>query len=177
MVDIETLSNRSNGVIISIGAVMFDITTGETAEGFRVDITPQSCIDVGLKMDASTVLWWMKQNDKAREDMLYCEEGLTLSESITMFSKFITDNNVKGIWGNSNRFDLGLLENAYHALCMKTPWPYWAERDVRTLVSFAPDIKKSIVNDLPHSPIHDCIYQIKYCSAIWNHINRNNVIT
>lgn len=169
MVDIETLGNSSNSVLLSIGAVMFDIQTGETSEQFRVDIDPESCVKAGLHMDVSTVMWWLSQ-PKESQGSVVKSGGATLNEALDAFAKFINEHSPDGIWGNGARFDLGIIENAYHAIGQPTPWPFWTERDVRTLVSFAPDVKKSIVNDLPHDPISDCLYQIKYCSAIYRNI-------
>ena len=78
----------------------------------------------------------------------------------------ITDIN---IWGNSARFDIGKLEDAYVACSYHdNPWYFRSERDVRTLVAFAPDVKANIpFEGIEHSPIDDCKHQIKYCSAIW----------
>jgi hypothetical protein len=169
MIDIETLSHKSNGVIISIGAVYFDINTGETGNQFYINIDPQSCIDMGLTMSASTVMWWLSQDKAAINKLMDRQDNLiTALHELALFIQPDTY-----LWGNSARFDLGMLNNAYDACNLPLPWKYWQERDVRTLVSFNPDLKKSIVNDLPHDAISDCLYQIRYCSAIWNSININ----
>lgn len=173
MVDIETLGNSSNSVLLSIGAVMFDIETGETGQQFRVDIDPESCVKSGLHMDVGTVMWWLGQ-PKESQDSVVKSGGAPLNEAVRQFSNFISNNSPDGIWGNGVRFDLGIIENACHAIGVKTPWPFWTERDVRTLVSFAPDIKGAIINDLHHDPISDCLYQIKYCSAIYSNILGTN---
>lgn len=172
MVDCETLGTKSNSMILSIGAVMFDIETGETSEQFRVDVSPSNTY--GLNIDASTVIWWLNQSKEAQNDLInHGNISVKLPDALDKFAAFIEIHAPDGIWGNGVRFDLGLLENAYNILGFKAPWPYWTERDVRTLVAFAPDIKNNMVNDLPHSPIHDCIYQIKYCSAIYQSIINN----
>ena len=56
MVDLETLGNGSESVIISIGAVEFDPETGELGREFYKVVDAQSCVDAGLKIDASTVM-------------------------------------------------------------------------------------------------------------------------
>lgn len=176
MIDLETFGVKSYSAIVSIGVVMFDITTGEIGDKLRVDIDLQSCIDIGLAIDASTVLWWLGQSTEAQQDLLHYPEyndtkRFNIHTALFQLYEFLNNRELKGVWGNGASFDLGLLHNAYEKnKALKAPWPYWAERDVRTLVSLAPDIKKSIINDLPHSPIHDCIYQIKYCSAIYRNI-------
>jgi len=79
------------------------------------------------------------------------------------------------IWGNGARFDIGILEDAYKACGYETlPWNFRNERDVRTLVSFAPKIKEHYpAMGVEHHPIDDCKYQIGYCTAIWNKLNTN----
>lgn len=69
MLDLETMGNKSNSVILSVGAVMFDIETGEIGEYFYERIEFQSALDVGLKINADTVEWWMKQSDEARAQL------------------------------------------------------------------------------------------------------------
>lgn len=81
------------------------------------------------------------------------------------------------IWGNSVRFDVGILETAYRAdgrESLTLPWKFRNEMDVRTLVAFAPAIKDHYpFTGVEHNPIDDCKYQIGYCSAIWNKLNIN----
>ena len=171
MIDIETLGNSSGSVICSVAAVEFDLNSGETGRWFYERVQIQSCIDLGLKIDASTIAWWLEQNDVARKEML----GGTKSIKLVLYSliNFISGLNPDRlqVWGNGSRFDLGLLEDAFKACCLTTPWKYYNERDVRTLASFKPELKKGVVNSwegLKHSALDDCYMQITYCSLIWN---------
>ena len=59
MVDIETMGIKSNFAIISIGAVEFKIETGETGKEFYRNVTLKSSVELGLNVDADTVMWWM----------------------------------------------------------------------------------------------------------------------
>jgi DNA polymerase III epsilon subunit-like protein len=63
MLDLETLGNKSNSAILSIGAVEFDLETGETGREFYQRIDLQSCIDKGLIINGSTFYWWITQNE------------------------------------------------------------------------------------------------------------------
>ena len=171
MIDIETMGTKSFSSIISIGAVEFDIESGKTGRVFYCNVDLQSCIDAGLVMDADTVIWWMKQSELARSKLI--DGGaLKLKEALSRFSEFIKSDNK--VWGNSARFDLGLLENAYSKLGMDVPWKFWNERDVRTLVSFHPDVNKNLAFEgIQHDALDDCKHQIKYCSEIWNRLNKS----
>ena len=71
---------------------------------------------------------------------------------------------------NLLRFDISLLEDAYTKTKIKIAWDFRNERDVRTLVAFAPEIKSRIVNtwnSVLHNAKEDCKLQIKYCSEIY----------
>lgn len=171
MVDIETMGNKSNSAIVSIGAVEFNIATGETGREFYVNVSLQSCIDMGLTINADTIMWWMRQDDDARKALM-CDT-IDISSALHEFTVFVNDcGNKSEIWGNSNRFDLGILEDAYTKNFTKVPWDFRKERDVRTLVSFRPVIKdmtKPI--GIAHNAVHDCYFQIRYCSDIYKNIN------
>ena len=170
MIDLETLGTKAGCVILSIGAVPFDIETGKISkEVFYQAINIQSCIDAGLFVMGDTIEWWMKQSEEARNAFLLANKknlGETLHEFRLYLQKLGTRDLM--IWGNSNRFDLGALDAAYKAVNREFPWYFRNERDVRTLVGFAPDIKKNweFKGEL-HDPIVDCINQIGYCSQIY----------
>lgn len=175
MVDIETLHNGSNSVITSIGAVEFDLETGVMGREFYTNVDIQSCLNVGLKVNGGTIEWWMKQSDEAR-NKLFMEPKLPIITALTQLNAWLEGcKSGYRIWGNSNRFDLGILNDAYAATGMGThPWRYSNERDVRTLVDFAPYIKDSYTKNrvgVAHDALDDCRFQITYCSAIWKRMN------
>lgn len=122
-------------------------------------------MDKGLTIDGNTIMWWLQQTPDAKKDLkgLY---PLDLYSALKQFSKFCNDR--YQIWGNSARFDLGILENAYQTVGLPIPWDFRKERCLRTLVSFNPQIKKeTIFEGTPHVAIDDCYHQISYCVKIW----------
>ena len=179
MLDLETMGNTSNSVIVSIAAVPFNLESNEvSAHCFYELVDFQSCLDVGLTVNASTVLWWMQQNDDARKELYKPKNP---AESIhkalnDLYSFFREFNKDVQVWGNGARFDLGLLEDAYRACNYhEMPWDFRKERDVRTLVSLAPQIKETTpFKGTEHHPIDDCIHQINYCCAIYNHLTKKS---
>ena len=175
MVDLETMGNKSRAAIISIGAVEFDIETGETCDSFHANVDLQSSLDVGLEVNGDTIEWWLQQSAEARERVLEDTDslGFVLSEFTRWFSELGRDVQV---WGNSARFDLGILEDAYEALGWSVPWNFRCERDLRTLVAFAPEIKAGLVpsfKGVEHDPVDDCKFQITYATAIWQKFMTN----
>ena len=67
MIDIETLGTDPGSVILSIGAVEFDLKTGKTGEEFYQWIDLESSSNKGFSVSAGTIKWWMMQNKKARQ--------------------------------------------------------------------------------------------------------------
>jgi len=172
MLDLETMGNKSNTALVSIGAVEFNLETGETGREFYKVIDLQSCLDLGLKVNGSTIYWWLQQSEAARKRI--CEKNEHLSTVLGAFNVWMQDcvDKVK-IWGNGARFDIGILEDAYVACQLKTPWYFRSEMDVRTLVAFAPYIKANYpMLGVEHDPIDDCKHQIGYCVEIWHQLNK-----
>jgi hypothetical protein len=167
MLDLETMGSQSKAAIISIGAVEFDIETGETGREFYERINLQSSINKGLIINGGTVMWWLQQSDAARKEI--CKPGDNLINVLEKLRSFMGCLENFQIWGNGVRFDIGILEDSYVACGYETiPWNFRNERDVRTLVSFSPSIKEHYpFTGVEHNPIDDCKHQIQYCSEIW----------
>lgn len=167
MIDIETLGTKSNSVILSLGAVVFDLKTGKTYNTFYKKISIQSCLDLNMVVEESTFNWWMNQDSQAKRDA-FNNKGLDLKDVLCDFSDWIDWSDME-VWGNSNRFDLGIIENAYTKVGKKIPWRFYNERDCRTLVSFNPLLKDyDNFKGTKHNALDDCFFQIGYCSKIYN---------
>lgn len=151
MLDLETLGNGSNAVIIAIGACKFD-ATGVT-EKFYTNIDPQSCVDAGLQMDASTVMWWMKQSDEARKVFTH---GVPLKQALEAFA--IWCGKPKTVWGNGAAFDNVILSNAYRLTGIVQPWPYWADMCYRTVKNLNKDVAMSR-SGTHHNAVDDAVSQ------------------
>lgn len=177
MVDLETLGTKVNSVIVSIGAVEFDIVTGKTGREFFQEINIDTAVGVGLVVDEGSIKFWLSQSEAARMKLVNANSK-NITEVLHNFRTFLQDLGTENLclWGNSARFDLGCLNNAYNAIKREIPWYFRNERDVRTLVAFAPEIKKNMIFEgIEHDPIDDCKFQIKYCSKIWNTLQNNNI--
>ena len=176
MVGIETMGNESYSSIVSIGALEFDLETGETGGEFYANVNLQSCIDAGLILNASTIMWWMSQDKKAINSLTN-PKPKHIAEALQEFTEFIyplgtLKEDLPKIWGNSTRFDLGLLQNAYNKLNLNIPWDFRKEGCVRTLVSFKPEVKDNFPNiGVSHNALSDCYFQVGYCSEIWRSLN------
>jgi hypothetical protein len=177
MVDIETLGTEPDSAIISIAAVSFDLRTGAIGEKFLVNIDVKSNVEAGRKVNPDTLAWWIDNFGDVFAK--WCnEDKVPLSVALIDFAGWLHEQvgDLKSyqIWGNSNRFDLGILADAYNH---NNPWHFRGERDVRTLEMFDEYSTKSFIKeefknkgeDL-HNPLTDCLIQIAYCSKIYNNL-------
>lgn len=171
MIDIETLGNKPYSVILSIAAVVFDLKTGETFEKFNVSIDPQSCEESGLKLNASTVTWWLNQSKVAQLTFLNSEK-VHFASAMLSFKSFIESIGTEFfIWSNSPSFDLSLLKNAFDTGLSVYPWQFWQEMDVRTITNLCPEFKQNHVwTGVAHDPLTDCENQIQYLVKTYNHL-------
>jgi hypothetical protein len=171
MVDLETMGRDTDAVICSIGAVEFDINTGETGLEFYEKVNIQTCLDKGMSVNGETIYWWLQQSEKARMALL--GENKNISQVLYEFKLFLENlgANTVQIWGNGISFDIIILTEAFRKCNLKEPWNFRCERDVRTLVSFAPEVKDHYPKmGTEHHPIDDCKFQIGYCTAIWQNL-------
>ncbi len=174
MIDLETLSTKTNAVICSIGVVEFDIFTGECTREFYRTINLQSCLDLGLEVEGNTLIWWLTQSTLAKEET-YKKNSTGLNSVLQELNIFLPKKYTTFyVWGNGSSFDLGILSNAYNKCGKEIPWKFWNERDVRTLLTLYPDAKQLTKNEgVPHYPIDDCKYQIQYCSEVIKFLRQN----
>ncbi len=179
MLDIETLGNRPTSAIIAIGAAAFNFGSDEK-ETFYVNVSGDSCIDLGCTTDDSTLKWWKEQNEEAQK-VLTAKDALPLPEALDLFTKWLVKIRKQApkmelnIWGNDNTFDIVITENAFSVCDMAFPWNFWESRSVRTLVFLGQqcgiDPKKTIKRKgVHHNAVDDSLHQIEYCKAIIDHI-------
>lgn len=165
MLDLETLGNGNDAVILSIGAVKFDPKTNTLGDEYYQLIQPKTCTDAGLKMDTSTVMWWFKQSHEARAAFANESDMHPLADVLDDFANWIGDHTTALIWGNGANFDNVILSNAYKACGKATPWPYWGDRCYRTVSSLKRDIKRQRIGT-HHNALDDAKTQAQHLMDI-----------
>lgn len=181
MLDLETMGTNSNAAIIAIGACFFEPSTGEIGAHFHQTIDLEDAGHFG-EIDASTVIWWMQQSEKAKEVFNPEESGLFI-DALIDFEEWLSQiENPKHriVWGNGATFDNVILENGFKALPRSiVPWCHYNNRDVRTIVDLGRTILKFDPKiDMPfqgvkHNALDDAIHQAKYVSAIYQALAAN----
>lgn len=170
MIDIETLGVSSSAVIQSIAAVSFDVQSGDIGEYAFLQMSIQSCLDFGLKVDGDTIKFWLNQPKETIDSVFKSDKEYLLDCGLHWLNLFFSSHNkttVK-VWANSPQFDLAILKNSYSVCKMSPLWDRRNERDVRTIVERFPEVKDEVeFCGLKHNPVDDCMYQIELLSRAY----------
>ena len=159
MLDLETLGTSSDSVVLAVGAVEFsEAGIGRT---FYEVIDPQTCVDAGLRIDASTVMWWMQQSDEARAGV--CRAGLPLDVVLRYFREWLPQG--APVWGNGATFDNVIWGNAYRKLGESQPWAFYNDRCYRTLKNLHPNVPFTKPT-IAHNALEDALAQARHAVSI-----------
>jgi len=176
MIDLETLGTGDDAMVISIGAVGFELelTTKEgdqLSRGFEIAIDP--LIAVG-EIDASTAIWWMHQSKEAQDSTFSgANKGISSQRALLFLDNYLHNYTIGKdvrVWANGPTFDLTKLERLFKKFEMPLPWKYSAGRDVRTMRQL--DYELDLDAELPeegvgHNCLDDAIWQAKYMINIF----------
>ena len=107
MYDLETLATTSDAVIMSIGAVKFDLDSDKIDDaGFYASVSVESNLDLGRRISEDTLLWWLKQPHDAQQ--VFHESKQTLAVALVDFSDWLGDD-AAFMWSNGADFDLPMV--------------------------------------------------------------------
>lgn len=166
MIDCESLSTTPDAVILSLGAVRFDLETGEIDEnnGFYASISIQSNLDIGRRISQDTLNWWLKQDPQAQA--VFHEKKMSLGDALVDFETWLGGKDLK-MWSNGADFDLPLVASAYEALGMRAPWKFWDQRCFRTFKNLpGADKAPKVVANAAHHALIDAVDQARMAIEI-----------
>lgn len=145
MIDFETLSTMPNAAVLSLGAVAFTSDGLSDQREFYVNINADDCASRGLHISESTVQWWEKQSDEAKE-ALRAEPIMRLYDAISSFNAWVAEVKAETLWGNGADFDNPILKSCFGVFELDPPFKPWAGRCYRTIKSIPgmPKINRSL---------------------------------
>ena len=161
MIDIETLGQHAGSVVLAIGAVKFG--DGQILDEFYTRVDAESCVKAGLKVDADTVMWWMRQADAPRLEI--AQGGVDLGDALASFADWVDDPDSE-VWGNGASFDNALLAEAYRAAEIKAPWKYWNDRCYRKVKNLYRDVQM-VREGEHHNALDDARDQARHLMSIF----------
>lgn len=160
MIDLETFGKTSNAVVVSIGAVVFDPFKGTIGETFYRVCEIQSQLHAGRSIDESTLKWWLKQNDNAKNVLL--QEGQDTDDVVKDFIHWICcAGETVFPWGNGSIFDIGIVESLLNDYGYDSPFKYNRIMDLRTFMRFNGQNQKVQRLGVHHNALDDALDQAK----------------
>jgi hypothetical protein len=158
MIDIEALGTAPRGVLLSFGALKFNIETRSINldDGIHVNIFPHTAAEIGMEISGQTVMWWLKQSEEARA-ALFDPRPQHIKTALRTLKNWFPDG--AEVWAHD--FDFQILSSAFTMAGIKKPWHYRDQRDLRTLYKLAggrPDMRS--FGGTVHNPTQDAYRQV-----------------
>jgi hypothetical protein len=160
MVDLETLGTVADSVIMSIGAVKFDLNSQAIDDGgFYASISIDSNLELRRRVQEDTLIWWMGQSPAAQK--VFHEPKQTLEDALIEFSDWVGSDKYN-IWSNGADFDIPMLAHAYSQLGIEIPWKFWNSRCFRTFKNL-PGAKNvnTPTEGVKHNAMSDAVNQAR----------------
>ena len=166
MIDIETLSTHPTAAFFEVAAVPFDLDRKEPHAGdlhsnpgsLHLHIDPSNQIESGkFHVDWNTIKWWKNQT-QSWDVPERIPTLMALQKLINTFNW----KEVEGIWSKGSCFDIPILDHAFRAYGLKTPWSYRSVWDVRTIEMLARTTKTT---NPSHNALEDALSQINDVQA------------
>lgn len=186
MLDLETMSLNPAAAIIAIGAVKFDplaepgtlLDEPGVDNAFRINVDLESAMQMGLRVDAATIEWWMHQSDAARKGMLL--EAKPLEVALAEFHAWYGTDSLP-TWCNGTDFDLVVMKTAYMVGGWgTTPWKYSDARDYRTIRKVFESWFPGVQYDPPvlaHDAFYDALAQATHLQKLMRALTKYHSTT
>ena len=176
MLDIETFSTMPTASILTIGAIKFDrrkkepcFEEYEPEDVFYRRVDLNSCVELGLHVDESTIDWWNGQDEESKVEIFSEENRYPIRQVMEEFAEWI--GGVKCVWSHGSVFDVVIVENVFRKCDIKCPWNFWNVRDTRTAYELGNVRLTSNSNNIEHHALHDAHNQILCLKKALRNIN------
>jgi hypothetical protein len=161
MLDLETLSTRADAIIVSIGAVKFNMT-GEMDEiGFYAVCDLHQ---PGRHFSPDTLAWWMTQSDEARA-VFSDKNAITLNDALTQLSQWADRDDYK-MWSNGANFDIPIINHAFDTQFVPRATKHWNEQCYRTMKNLYKSVPLPEFKGVKHNALADAAHQARHLQDI-----------
>ena len=153
VIDLETLSTKSNAAIVSIGAIK--IENLRKTDTFYINVDARQGKEAGLDIDPDTINWW--SNQPKEQQLAWQKDPHLLEFAFKEFTDWYGNESIP-IWGYGANFDVVILESAYRALNMPFPWKFWDISCLRTIMNV---LDKRLPKANNHNALDDATAEAK----------------
>lgn len=152
MIDIETLGNGPNALIVQVGVVVFNCADIISADQYAISINDS--LRHGRQVDAEALNFWLTRTSDEQRRNLFKGHQVTLGEALTCIQHIFQSSECEHIWSYGANYDVPILNSAYWAIFNKPgPWKFWNVRCVRTYLEVA-ELSINQVVQTEHGPAH-----------------------
>ena len=179
MVDIEALDPKTGGIIVSVGAVVFNIDTGEVvdAKEWEIKVVEQEQ-KYNRTISARCLLWWMQQSEGCLATLKKKDsERIGVREFVFEFKEFVTKHNMERAWCKGMNFDYDLIEELFKAVGQRWPIKKSKYRDCRVYYDYGKKLDllpKKIDRKDAHTALGDALFQVKISSEVHQYLTNRN---
>lgn len=136
-IDLETLGTRPGDVVVTVGFVVLSLG-GNVIHRETIGIDVASSLAAGMKIEASTLRWWMVEAPEAARRALFATPAIPLAEATLRIRQlariWCRSPACRGVYGWGSVFDNALLHAAMRAGGLTEPaWDFRLDLCGRTL--------------------------------------------
>ena len=153
MLDIETLGCEPGCVVLEVAAIEFHPETGATMQEFHIQLGIPAQQDDGFRIDHDTLAWHEKRGLLAGK-----WEGEYYEYAYFAICHWLKSIPIEDLWMKGTDFDVPVLKRLGEDSTVEWPIPYYASRDLRTLMKVA-GVKRPATT-VAHRALDDCRQQI-----------------
>ncbi len=169
MIDLETLGTTADCVILSIGAVAFDLDAYSVG-GYTYYAVTSLESQPARSINRDTLAWWTTQSPEAAAVLTH-QPKQTIASALDGLRVFVKEaietSGTLQVWSNGADFDLPILNHAYAECNIRAPWAPYSARCYRTYKNLpgARQVKAQRTGN-HHNALDDAIYQAHHLCAI-----------
>lgn len=177
MLDIEALGTDRDCVIVSVGAVRFNLDSGHIIDKEYWELNMRQQQKDGRTISADTINWWSNQSPETIK-ALQSKNRCAINEFIGQFNNFIQGK--CWYWAKGTNYDMEIVGNLYEMYGHKNPFKYskWVDARVFYMLGKKLGILPTEKNDSAHNALADAEFQTRVVTSIYKtlsqHIPRRN---
>jgi hypothetical protein len=165
--DIETLSTKTDALVLSIGATQFDETKLSNPLHISVDIDEQ--LAMGREVSQDTLRWWFGQLVNMSE-VPFPSEITSVEHTIMALNSYFDEcpggSKEAVVWVRGPHFDWVILESLASWVNVKLGVRYSNIRDQRTFCAQQPYTVPVGEGFIPHDALEDAEHQARYIQQV-----------
>lgn len=160
--DIETLSLKTNALVLQVGFCLINLDTGCRSMPVRLNVGRSQ--QEQRHQDPDTIAWWNNQDPDIRIAVLYPAASSMVSIQSVHFELSKVCQPHRTVWANSPSFDCVILRSLFEDCGLEAPWNFRDERCLRTMAKFVDPEgnRKPPKNQNAHDALCDAEWQADY---------------